>query len=72
LQVVSLLLDRGLVDLNARNFERHTVFDIAKRSDNEEIRNLLSRHRGLKCLIARPIKMIEKCYVGIRANNDDR
>ncbi|KAE8124444.1 hypothetical protein FH972_019329 [Carpinus fangiana] len=70
--VVSLLLNRGLVDLDARNLEHHTVSDITKRNDNEEIRNLLSRRRGHKCLIARPIEMIEKCYVGIRANNDDR
>ena len=70
LQVVSLLLDTGLVDLDTRNLKGNTVSYIAEcqaraQVDNREIINLLSRH-GRKCLIARPIEMIEKWYAGIR------
>jgi hypothetical protein len=46
LQVVSLLLDRGFVDLGAKNLEGHTDFDILERQtqakvDNQRISDLL-------------------------------
>ncbi|KAE8124440.1 hypothetical protein FH972_019325 [Carpinus fangiana] len=68
-EVVSLLLDRGLVDLDALNLQHETVFDIAERQAQAQIKNLL-RRRGRKCLMARPIQMIEKWYVGIRRRQE--
>jgi hypothetical protein len=58
LQVVSLLLDRGFVDLGAKNLEGHTVFDILERQtqakvDNQRISDMLMRlKRPSRCLAA--------------------
>ena len=58
LQVVSLLLDRGFVDLGAKNLEGHTVFDILERQtqakvDNQRISDMLMRRkRPSRCLAA--------------------
>ncbi|XP_059430140.1 ankyrin repeat-containing protein BDA1-like [Corylus avellana] len=52
-EVVSLLLDTGFVDLDAKNLEGDTVFDILAKVDNQRISNMLMRRkRPARCLTA--------------------